>query len=54
MGMTNRQEFDSYNIRMLCPAGGGDFNGSFDMLLTFDLPKIKFLFTGSRVGPIIS
>jgi hypothetical protein len=35
------------------PTRGGDLNGSFHMLLTFDLPKIKFLFTRSRVGPII-
>ena len=29
---------------MLCPPAAATFNGSFHMLLTFDLPEIKFLF----------
>jgi hypothetical protein len=37
----------------IVPAGGGDFDGTFYMLLTFDFPKIKFLFTGSRLGPTV-
>jgi hypothetical protein len=32
---------------------GGDFDGAFDMLLTFDLAEIKVLFSGSDVGPAV-
>jgi len=35
------------------PTRRGDFNGPFHMLLTLDFLKIKFLFTGSCVGPTI-
>jgi hypothetical protein len=35
------------------PARGGDFDGTFDMLLTFDLAKIEFPFTGARLGPTV-
>ena len=28
--------------------GSGDFDRAFDMLLTFDLPKIEVLFSGSE------
>jgi hypothetical protein len=32
---------------------GGDFDSPFDMLLTFDLPKIEILILKSRLGPIV-
>jgi hypothetical protein len=35
------------------PAGGGDFDRPFDMLLPFDLPEIKFPFSESGVEPAI-
>jgi hypothetical protein len=38
---------------MLCPAGSGDFDGAFHMLLTFDLAEIEFLFSRSGVGPTV-
>src|ERR1700730_9325591 len=41
------------DAKNVVPTGGGDFDRPFYMLLPFDLPKIKFLFTRSRVGPII-
>jgi hypothetical protein len=36
------------------PAGGGDFDSAFDMLLTFDLAEIKVLFGGLGSGPTVS
>jgi hypothetical protein len=35
------------------PARSGDFDRPFDVLLTFDLAEIKFLFSESRVEPAI-
>ena len=32
----------------------GDFDRAFDMLLTFDLAKIKVLFSESRFGPTVN
>jgi len=32
---------------------GSNFDRAFDMLLTFDLAEIKFLFAGSRLEPTI-
>ena len=34
--------------------GGGDFDSTFDMLLTFDLAKIKVLFGGFSGGPTVA
>ena len=34
-------------VRILCPPGGGDFDGTFDMLLTFDLAEIMLLLSES-------
>ena len=41
------------NIRTLWPPGGGDFDGAFDMLRTFDLAETKVPFGGSGFGPTI-
>jgi hypothetical protein len=34
-------------------AGRGNFDGAFDMLLTFDLAEIKIRFSRSGVGPTV-
>jgi hypothetical protein len=37
----------------IMPARSGDFDRPFDVLLTFDLAEIKFMFSESRVEPAI-
>ena len=34
-------------------AGSGDFDSAFNMLLTFHLAEIEFLFGGSDLGPTV-
>ena len=40
-------------MQNVVPAGGGDFDRAFDMLLTFSLVKIKDLISKFRLGPIV-
>jgi hypothetical protein len=34
------------------PAGGGNFDGAFDMLLTFDLTEIKIRFSRAQLTQV--
>jgi len=46
--LRNRTEHEN-----VVPARGGDFDGAFDMLLTFNLAEIKVLFGRSSGGPTV-
>jgi hypothetical protein len=41
-------------VRIFVPTDDRDLDRAFDMLLTFDLAKIKVLFGESRFGPTVN
>jgi hypothetical protein len=49
--MSQRNRPDGENI---VPAGRRDFDGAFDMLLAFELAKIKILISRSDIGPTVN
>jgi hypothetical protein len=47
-GLRNRSKGEN-----IVPSGGSHFDGAFEILLAFDLPKVKVLFGGSDRGPAV-